>query len=1167
MDVADRMKALSAIVRRIDDLSDRDTINRDAGAVIDELTGVVGVETIPFRRRIVRPDDLLSLDVTFQNLRLNGSGTSRRLVRRIASRPSLLIVRLQGQAIGEQFFKGDPSPDAVDTPVSARLSGPSRIVFRMPEDATGLDFTVEAVLEACRLWPMALDPLARLDAFVFNPVLAGDIGGLVQEGTNPRIVDTFEPLIDGAAGVLREAGEDRLCAAILGAAQRTADMIASTLADGRKPDASSSARAGEAFAVAMKTLPRANAGTTATARILFEAEVASTVLRDRRFTDAPVSDDILADIGTLVQIALAPHVPSQEVTAIEAPYRIIFSPLQNTGWNHANGPVVRTGRTEMWHTRLSRRIGGMPNEAVSGSKGIRPVWTPDYGGNFVGEGELDAPNADVLKRTSPSSKQRSDIVRLSAGYNERVAGEQYNPRSIAADRVMLSTLGAAIDWEGNWQALPSARGSFAKVDVSAWKHISNWSRDHYVRVVEEGFLLPFGHRASLIQITERKFEAMPGGGRGAYLRKQEFIVVRERIKTFPIVGQEHLGRDFPLSEVEILTEATPPITRGFIRAQQSAPPVPTGLAFAPQVAAGDFLFQVRGQDLGGEAISSAMSLTFIFGSAHEDDANYQQVMTAFNADIPVSIRRRTMHLGGTAVQLAPINDPAAGDAIFPTESVELQAASRINSVGEGISRFAPGFRKLDVIVPSLKKLVPGQAADNPQTIRFGNLFKQNGFGAPNPANLFAELVNDLPLAFGGGNSSENTGGFFEPNMGVQALSTIKGAVGDITNVAAGVFDPAEFFKGAKVLGSILIEDLLNNVTSSILGDDAPEIFNVELDSPPRAEARIKWNTTIDDSVIPLFVPRAGGNDTTFDIDVKNTVFLNGDPPTTLVKSELTNFKVNLFGFIILWFDKLEFIKEPGKKPDVNPDLHPENAVVFGGPLEFVNKLSDLIPDAGFADPPVLDISPAGIVAGYDLDIPNLQVGVLALSNMSLGARLRLPFDGDPVSVRFNFAEREDPFNLTISLLGGGGFFAIGVDSGGVREIEAAIEFGAAIAFDIGVASGGVYVKAGIYFHWLVEGDEGQVELTGYVEMGGELSVLGLITVSVTFYLALSYHKAGGMAELRGTAKLTIEIEILFFSTSVNLQVERRFGGSPADPKFIDFIPDQATWNRYAAAFA
>lgn len=31
-------------------------------------------------------------------------------------------------------------------------------------------------------------------------------------------------------------------------------------------------------------------------------------------------------------------------------------------------------------------------------------------------------------------------------------------------------------------------------------------RDHYVRVVYAGYLMPFGHAASLIKVTERKFE-------------------------------------------------------------------------------------------------------------------------------------------------------------------------------------------------------------------------------------------------------------------------------------------------------------------------------------------------------------------------------------------------------------------------------------------------------------------------------------------------------------------------------------------------------------------------------------------------------------------------------------------------------------------------------------
>jgi hypothetical protein len=39
------------------------------------------------------------------------------------------------------------------------------------------------------------------------------------------------------------------------------------------------------------------------------------------------------------------------------------------------------------------------------------------------------------------------------------------------------------------------------------------------------------------------------------------------------------------------------------------------------------------------------------------------------------------------------------------------------------------------------------------------------------------------------------------------------------------------------------------------------------------------------------------------------------------------------------------------------------------------------------------------------------------------------------------------------------FFALALDTHGVREIEGALEFGAQICVDLGVASGGVYVMS------------------------------------------------------------------------------------------------------------
>ena len=109
---------------------------------------------------------------------------------------------------------------------------------------------------------------------------------------------------------------------------------------------------------------------------------------------------------------------------------------------------------------------------------------------------------------------------------------------------------------------------------------------------------------------------------------------------------------------------------------------------------------------------------------------------------------------------------------------------------------------------------------------------------------------------------------------------------------------------------------------------------------------------------------------------------------------------------------------------------------FIGVLSFVEALRDLIPLDGFSDPPALTVDEHGIDASFSVALPNLAVGVMSLTNLSLGAGFTVPFIGQPLSVRFNFCTREAPFNLTVSLFGGGGFFGISIDPHGVQKLEA-----------------------------------------------------------------------------------------------------------------------------------
>jgi hypothetical protein len=78
-------------------------------------------------------------------------------------------------------------------------------------------------------------------------------------------------------------------------------------------------------------------------------------------------------------------------------------------------------------------------------------------------------------------------------------------------------------------------------------------------------------------------------------------------------------------------------------------------------------------------------------------------------------------------------------------------------------------------------------------------------------------------------------------------------------------------------------------------------------------------------------------------------------------------------------------------------------------------------------------------------------------------------------------------------------------------------------------------------------------------------VLGLIKVSVEFNLSFTYD--GVKDKAYGRATLTVHVEVAFFSTSVELTVERAFGGKSGDPTFGQLFDTADTWSDYALAFA
>ena len=120
---------------------------------------------------LLRPDDLLSLEVETVNLQLDTSDKANpRLVRQSSSAKTYLIFQFPPQSITEQaFFELDANittnPKAGVLPSSApalpttanpliaaggvgvRMAGPSRLVFLVPSSIASIPFTLEGLLD------------------------------------------------------------------------------------------------------------------------------------------------------------------------------------------------------------------------------------------------------------------------------------------------------------------------------------------------------------------------------------------------------------------------------------------------------------------------------------------------------------------------------------------------------------------------------------------------------------------------------------------------------------------------------------------------------------------------------------------------------------------------------------------------------------------------------------------------------------------------------------------------------------------------------------------------------------------------------------------------------------------------------------------------------------
>ena len=755
---------------------------------------------------VVRPTDLVALTVEGYDVDLV-AGTNPR-IRPKTGRTGRLVVQLAFQHLAERvLYEGsapipnedDPTglpenqpapgdePTAHEPPIGARPSRASRLVFELP---TGdrIPFTTEGMLEAIGRLPMAVHPLAkprtgrttiRIDGPIFHlpgglVATVGPTGVLVSRAG--RGVEVPDPTTSaGMAALARDARQIRSVLAT------RAGML------GPRIEIES---LGEQPAVTIGGLTHAVSTIVGAGGLVHPPEL---VIRPRR------------------RPALS-RPPGQFETAIEAPHRLVISPSAAGGWTHSIDPVTAEDaphRVELWHTRLGTRVEVDDtlhvDERPHAQRVVRALWARDREGPAIYEGaDQPFPNWQRLKvathanepfRTSLDGADRHMLVRQSAetwiGLNNR----PIPPDPVDVKGLWLSAIGAWLDLHGTWTTLPYSEVQMASILL--WDHVAPMGRDQFVRVMYPGYLFPFGHRATLVKLTERKMPDASPSVAGLFQRK--FLVVGEPIKTYA-------QRDLPFTEVRLEPLVTPTLSPDPGNAQNSF--------FFPMVGNSRFHFVLHCLDHEGRPARLTTPLLWV-AEHFNSEAQRDQVEATYRAD-PAHF----VPADGQEIAYAPV--AKGGDTVAPSSSLSLDGDALL-----GTSR--PRLTAASVELPAVQRLSPV----GPVTIEYSDIYVANGFGgAQNVGEVWAKLPTAVDLAFGAGAAagSDKAGGFIQPNLPIDGLSRIKGTVSKVEDIAAGGFDPSALLAGLdlpKLFGIVELVDVLDALGIDL--DDAPAVVSEALD--------------------------------------------------------------------------------------------------------------------------------------------------------------------------------------------------------------------------------------------------------------------------------------------------------------------------------------------------
>jgi len=231
---------------------------------------------------------------------------------------------------------------------------------------------------------------------------------------------------------------------------------------------------------------------------------------------------------------------------------------------------------------------------------------------------------------------------------------------------------------------------------------------------------------------------------------------------------------------------------------------------------------------------------------------------------------------------------------------------------------------------------------------------------------------------------------------------------------------------------------------------------------------------------------------------------------------------------------ITFDKDGKLHVDVSPDR-----VQLSAALSFVQEIIARYtsPDGGFGIFP----SATGIETRLALPIPDTSLGTTGITNLTFNFLFGLSWSPEfELYTGFGLASPDAPFNVSVYILGGGGHLLAKANylpgKSLTCSLDMAIDASAALSIALGPISGNVHINLGMRFQFNT--GRGDLSLGIFLLIGGEVSVLGIISASILLRLDATYDN--GVFTCRGLFSISIKI-CWCFTLNVSQQVSCRLG--------------------------